>query len=155
MTPMKIRRATVEDVDTLIRLRDELFAPNYSSREPIEEMNTFSRVWFLEKIPSDAFVSFLAEVDGVAVGCIGLSFYTLSPKPGNLCEPMGYISSMYVREQYRSQGIGRRLLESVLKYCEDNGINNIALHAGSEDGKPLYETCGFRPSSEMIRTDKG
>ena len=149
---MEIRKATVDDIPSLIRLRDEMFSLYFSDRTSIEEMNRFSIDYFREKIPTEDFVGFVANMDGADIGCIGICFYCLSPKPGNLSEKTAYISSMYVKEPHRSQGIGRRLFENAVGYCDEKSIRFVTLHAGSEDGKPLYRSCGFRDSPEMIRT---
>src|ERR1700722_5660532 len=41
-----------------------------------------------------------------------------------------------------------RLTETMVEWCREQGFRWIYLHA-CEQGRPLYESVGFEPSSEM------
>jgi predicted GNAT family N-acyltransferase len=59
-----------------------------------------------------------------------------------LTENIGRIGRMAVLPKYRGQGIGRRLLESLLKAAQSQDIKQVELHA-QVSVIPFYEQFGF------------
>ena len=59
----------------------------------------------------------------------------------------GEIKSMHMRRQRRGSGLGRKMLDHILKEARARGYNRLSLETGSMDGfKPsrtLYQSCGF------------
>ena len=55
---------------------------------------------------------------------------------------------MYTEPAYRRQGVARLLVRTMIEWCRAEGFVAVALHA-SKDGRPLYESFGFRPTNEM------
>ena len=58
---------------------------------------------------------------------------------------------MWTDPKHRRRGLGRRIVEAILAWGRANGITRFTLHA-SNDGRPLYERYGFRPTNEMRLT---
>jgi len=58
------------------------------------------------------------------------------------------ILNVYVYPQFRRRGIARRLMQTMIEWCRAEGFPHVSLHA-SQDGRPLYESLGFEPSSEL------
>ena len=55
--------------------------------------------------------------------------------------------SVYVRQNYRAQGVGRRLLAALIESCEAIGLRQLVAIAGDSDNKgsiQLHVSCGFR-----------
>ena len=50
--------------------------------------------------------------------------------------------------RYRRRGIARRVMQVILEWLAEQGIQRVALHT-SDDGRSLYESLGFQPSNEM------
>ena len=75
-------------------------------------------------------VHFLARNEkGHAIGCIRLL-------------PSGQISRLCVLEQYRSHGVGRRLLDHAEQEARDQGMREVFLHAQTQ-ACAFYEHAGF------------
>jgi GNAT superfamily N-acetyltransferase len=55
---------------------------------------------------------------------------------------------MYTLPEYRRKGLARRIAQRAIEHCKAQGIKRIGLGA-SPMGKPLYESLGFQPTSEM------
>ncbi len=60
----------------------------------------------------------------------------------------GNILNVYTEPRSRRLGLARRLMETALDWCRDNGIRAVILHA-SPEGRPLYESLGFKSTNEM------
>jgi len=58
------------------------------------------------------------------------------------------ILNVYVYPEFRRRGIARRLMQTMIEWCRAEGFPHVSLHA-SKDGRPLYESLGFEPSSEL------
>ncbi|WP_295085790.1 GNAT family N-acetyltransferase [Ruminococcus sp.] len=57
-----------------------------------------------------------------------------------------YIKDVIVRPEYQSRGIGRMLIEELLKFVEDNGVSGTDIFVelcAVPDKIPFYEKFGF------------
>jgi putative acetyltransferase len=80
---------------------------------------------------------YLAESDGIIVGCIAL-------RPMNeegICE----MKRLFVREEYRGKGIGRILTEKIIADAKEIGYSAIRLDTlqRMETARSLYSKLGF------------
>ncbi len=84
----------------------------------------------------------VAEADGAVVG------YVTCDVLAHL--RVGRIPDLAVAQQWRGQGLGRRLLEHALAYFRDLGLTlaKIETLAHNEAGRHLYPTLGF----ELVAT---
>ncbi|MDA4125605.1 MAG: GNAT family N-acetyltransferase [Thaumarchaeota archaeon] len=79
-------------------------------------------------------------------GCIWLR--DEQPRPTNPSMVAPYLMSMYTAPGFRRKGVARLIVQSALKWCREHGYERVNLHA-SEAGRPLYESLGFLPTTEM------
>ena len=89
--------------------------------------------------PDAAF--FVACLDGVVVGGAGIG--PLRDGPLGVCE----LKKMYLREQARGHGLGRRLMEHCLAAAREAGYEQCYLETleHMSDARRLYELNGFVP----------
>jgi GNAT superfamily N-acetyltransferase len=59
-----------------------------------------------------------------------------------------YLLSLYTEKEFRKKGVARLIVETAIDWCRKNGYDRVNLDA-SEEGKPLYETLGFKPGYGM------
>ncbi|MFZ3213728.1 MAG: GNAT family N-acetyltransferase, partial [Terriglobales bacterium] len=59
-----------------------------------------------------------------------------------------WILNVYTYPEYRRQGIARRLMQTMIGWCRQAGFQAVSLHT-SDDGRPLHESLGFKPTEEM------
>jgi GNAT superfamily N-acetyltransferase len=60
-----------------------------------------------------------------------------------------HVSLLYVTQDARGCGIGRRLLEALLAWAETDGVTRVQLNSVPE-ARTLYERMGFGPPSERL-----
>ena len=58
------------------------------------------------------------------------------------------VMNMYVAPEWRRRGLARRIMHEILDWARATRIARLVLHASS-DGRPLYESLGFVPTTEM------
>jgi GNAT superfamily N-acetyltransferase len=59
-----------------------------------------------------------------------------------------YVNSVFVNPEYRRRGIARELMNMAIAWARERGCSYVRLRSSAE-GRPLYESIGFAPTSEM------
>lgn len=117
----------------------ELTAADVEAVSGIEEA-VFSLPWkrddFYAMTEADYAHYFVAEADGEIAGYCGVR---------NMAGD-GEISNVAVAEKFRRRGIGRKLMEYVIKKAPSFGIGDLTLEvrAGNIPAISLYESLGFQ-----------
>lgn len=149
-TGYTLREATVADAPILARQRRLMF----DSIEPLtpQQADLLEAAiirYIVQAMPAGSFRSWVVEHEGTIVSGGGLQLRTLMPRPDYVYgEPEGLIVSMWTEPAHRRRGLGRRIVAAILAWGRANGVTRFTLHA-SQDGRPLYELYGFRPTNEM------
>lgn len=144
----RVRRASVEDLDAVVRLRLALFMDleQEGTRQGGEALVEATRRYLREALPAGTFAAWLGETEtGEAVACAGLASFERPPAPGAIDAREGYVLNMYTAPEWRRKGLARAMMEAVLAHARQSKLNKLWLHA-SDDGRPLYESLGFRPN---------
>ncbi len=103
------------------------------------EAQTFSMPWspddFLEMIEADYAYYYVAELDGEIAGCCGIR---------DICGE-GEITNVVVAAVHRQKGIGRKMLEYMLKEADRRGVGACTLEVRCSNFPAihLYENLGF------------
>ena len=158
----RIRRATAADAGVLARHRAEMFRD--MGELPASMYDTLidaARAYLTQAVTDGRYVGWVAELDAGSreiIGGAGLQLRELLPRPDVARErlvrgPQGLIVNVYTERAWRRKGVADALMRELLQWCRENGIESVVLHA-SDDGRPLYEKLGFRPTNEM-RYDGG
>lgn len=94
---------------------------------------------FVEIIVANNYSQFFAIVDDSVVG-----WCDIIPKEQDLHKHVGVLG-MGIRKEYRSLGIGTKLIESSIRHAKAHGIERIELevYAGNTVAINLYEKFGF------------
>lgn len=93
----------------------------------------------LERLPEVYFVLLLAEVDGVAAGCVALRRVA---KDESGCE----MKRLWVDGGFRGLGLGRRLVEEAIGWAKRMGWKTMYLDtvpAAMPEANRLYAAMGF------------
>jgi GNAT superfamily N-acetyltransferase len=145
-----IRRAAAEDADSIIRQRRAMFHEmGYRDEPALDAMSVAFRPWLLRTMHAGEYLAWFAVDDGGSV-VAGLGLW-LMDWPPHMIGPgarRGNILNVYTSPEHRRQGLARQLMRAALAWCRAHGIRAVILHA-SQEGAPLYESLGFRPTNEM------
>lgn len=149
MLEITIRRATVEDIPTLIEHRCAMFGEmNFGSPQRITDMAIQYERWLNDNIPSDTYRHWWAILDGEICAGAGLGLQPWQPTARDPHLIHAYIDNIYTLPNSRRQGIARQLVQHLLAQSRADGIQVFKLHA-SADGAHLYRSLGFESTSEM------
>ena len=147
--PVRIRRARASDIPDLVALRQALFeSMGYGDPTLLEAVAEANEAYLATALPRGEFRAWVAEASGKVVASGGLVIHVVPPTAMNLVGMEGYIMNMYTRPEWRRQGLGTAILQTILEHLRQEGIPLASLHA-SEQGRRLYEKQGFASSNEM------
>lgn len=139
-----IRKATQEDLKAIQELNYKLFELEYNNFDPDLNMNwTFSQTGenYFKKSIENATV-WVAVSDNKVIGYLAGS---IEKMPAYTTKSLAELDNFYIDEEYRRQGIGKRLVEEFKKYCINKGIEEIKVTASAKNtnAKAFYQNNGF------------
>ena len=140
---MIIRKATMEDIDILIKLRIDYLLADVGNLTEEEENIIRSQLttYYVKHINHD-FIALLAEIDNKVVST---AFLVISEKPANpafITGKTGTLLNVFTYSEYRRRGIATKVICQIIEEAKKLGVSSIDLYA-TPDGKPLYKKLGF------------
>lgn len=146
----EIRHATVDDAEVITYCRRRMFEDmRYTEYTQSEGIDACYLAWLRAGLTDGRHVGWLVMYEGKVVASAGVELSDVQPHPLTLTTRRAHIVNVYVEPDHRRRGLARALMGAVLDWCASEGIRVITLQA-SDEGRPLYESLGFRPTREMI-----
>jgi GNAT superfamily N-acetyltransferase len=145
MSAPEVRRATLDDLEALVRLRvallGEMGAVDEAGAAPLAGA---IRRYLVADLLAERFLAWVGTDDeGAVVACGGLVFVQKPPSPGNHSGREAYIMNMYTVPEWRGRGLATRIFAAILGHAREAGAELVRLHA-TADGRAMYERGGFR-----------
>lgn len=145
---IKIRKATIEDIEIVLEMRYTTLRDVCSLKGDYsfdEAFKSISRAYF-----ADGDQTTVLAYDGeTSIGCATICYQFLMPTFDHPTGRRAHVMNVYVDENYRRQGIARKMMELLLKEAKGRGVTEISLDA-TEKGRLLYEAMGFEASKECM-----
>jgi len=150
MADVGIRAATMSDIPILLRHRRLMWWDMGRRDEAaLDLMERAAKAYFLRAVPDGSYHGLLAtNADSEIIGGGGIVISAWPGVLGQRAPKRAMILNLYVERDHRRRGVARALMKAMIRWCQDNGFSNVGLHA-SDEGRPLYEGLGFKPSNEM------
>jgi ribosomal protein S18 acetylase RimI-like enzyme len=156
---MEIVRASEADAEVLER---DFWFPLAKEIEEYHEINELEESAeedavekFEERLAKEDFLYFFIESEGEKVGYIGLK---QGETPSRKMEKFLAVKELFVKEGFRGQGYGTRLLEKAEEVAEERGKDYLMVSAEweNEGARKLYERMGFKEKKvKYVKTLKG
>lgn len=151
-----IRNARRGDADVLIQLWQEMMDQHarWDARFRFEEgaSREFQRR-ITGMIRSSRACVVVAEVRGRV---IGFATGELTSRPETYpAGRYGFISELFVQEEYRHRGIGTALVQQILEWMRGRGVTVVELLAAERNagGRAFWERLGFDAFLRLMRAD--
>lgn len=143
-TEFEYRKATIEDIDELVRTRIIVLraANKLSDDVDMSMVEKESYAYYKHALGNGEHIAYLVYDNGTFIGAGGVSFYQVMPTYHNPAGKKAYIMNMYTAPEYRRQGIAMHTLDLLVNDVKAQGVSQIALEA-TDMGRPLYEKYGF------------
>lgn len=154
---MKIRKAVVGDLKRILELNLMLFEKEHGDYDKLLDLNwTFGkkgRKYFRDALTKSSSCVFVAEYEGVVVGYLsgGMSTgeeYRKLPK-------MVELGSLFVLEEYRSNGVGKKLYDEFMKWAKGKGFKRMKVEADPRNKKGVlfYEKMGLEGFTVILERE--
>ena len=143
-----IRIASKDDIDRMMNIRLEMLKVVNDLPEDYEypdEMINESRDYFL----TGDQMTVLALDGEETVGCASMSFIRVMPTFDHPTGRRAHLMNVYTRDEYRRQGIAKKMVILLIDEAWREGVTEISLDA-TVSGRPLYESMGFTDSTECM-----
>lgn len=120
---ISIREIIKDDISSILEIEKEAFATPWTKKA------------FESEIKNNLAYYLVAEVDGKVVAYGGTW----------LIIDEAHITNIAVKEEYKGNGIGNKILEDLIEYTTDLGIRNMTLEVRKSNkiARSLYEKYGF------------
>ena len=141
---MEYRKATADDIELLMSLREEMLRIVNGLPEDhrfSDAMTENSRRYFLEGDQTTV----IALDNGKATACASISYIEVMPTFSHPTGKRAHIMNVYTNAAYRRQGIAQKLVNMLTAEAAERGVTEIGLDA-TDSGRPLYEALGFTAS---------
>lgn len=146
---MNITLDTLNDIDELMQWRAEVLTEVFCTA-PSDEVLKANRAFYERKSPDSPHLAMVAYADGVPAGCGNVCFYSEMPTPDNPSGRCAYLMNIYVKPQFRHNGIAHRLISRLVDVALDLRCGKIYLES-TDNTKHLYTTLGFKPMPDMMK----
>jgi GNAT superfamily N-acetyltransferase len=146
---ISIREATSDDAPEILRQRRGMYQDmGYEDKAALDKMVSVCEAHLVRAIVDHSFRAWLALGERGIVGGGGVIVSPWLSHPYDLQCRRATILNVYVYPQFRRCGVGRRLMQAMIEWCRAKKFAAVYLHS-SKDGRQLYESLGFEPTTEM------
>lgn len=150
---MKVRKASADDINTLVRLRFDYIREEIvrEEKKPMttEESNDLTlklKSYFHKWIGNGGFTAFMAEEGGEIISAAFLSVVERPPRNAFASYLVGTVFNVFTYPEHRRKGAAFKVMTALLEEARRMNLAVVDLQATPE-GKPLYEKLGFYCSS--------
>lgn len=142
-----IREVTA--IPTLMHWRREVIE-NVFGIEPSKRLLVANRQYYQRNIAEGRHIAIIAEMNGTDAGCGAICLSEELPSPDNPSGRCAFLMNIYVRNQFRRQGIGRTIVEWFLDKARQLECDKIYLET-MDNAHILYKHIGFNRIHEICR----
>ena len=153
MENIVIKRASIDDLKTIQELNNSLFKLEINNYDP-----TLVNDWPLTSEGKEYFTDLIdnhyvivANIDDIAIGYLAGS---INEKGSYEKIQYGEINNMFVKDEYRKNGIGKLLVNNFKEYCKSKNITNLKVTASFKNKNAIvfYQKNGFEEFDLTLTT---
>ena len=148
------RPVAESDLELICQHRERMFAESGRARESLRPMTSAFEQWLAPRLRDGSYFGWMLEDAGLVIAGLGMMVIDWPPHPSHPADDRrAYVLNVFVEAEHRRRGLAKRLMALAEEKARHLGLRYAILHA-TRQGRPLYETLGWEPTSEMaIRWD--
>lgn len=144
---INFRYATISDLDFLVelRIRDlKMFSNQNINQDTINNIKKF----YQNGIKRQTCFTLLGFDNDNFVASGTLYLYNIMPSNENLLGRVGQLTNIWVKEEYRHQGIATKVVKELIALKKDE-CGMVCLNS-SHEAKALYQKIGFKTKENYM-----
>lgn len=135
-----IREVTA--IPTLMHWRREVIE-NVFGIEPSKRLLVANRQYYQRNIAAGRHIAVIAEMEGAEAGCGAICLSEELPSPDNPTGRCAFLMNIYVRKEFRGQGIGRAIVRWLVDKARQLECGKTYLET-TDEARPLCKESGFK-----------
>lgn len=151
-----IKIATINDLAVIQELNLKLFEKEYTEFDDTLDCGwTFGEdgeSYFKKHITEDDSCVFVAFIHNLVIGYLagGLA----EKDPSRVLPKFAELESMFVLDEYRGQGVGKKLYETFVDWCKQKGVGRLRVIASCQNisGINFYRKNSFLDYDLILET---
>jgi GNAT superfamily N-acetyltransferase len=151
MHPITVRRATIGDLETLLRFEQGVVSAERPFDCTLEEGSI--RYYNIRSMLDCEDVRFVVAESGAQI--VGCGFARIeAAKPYLKHRFHAYLGLMYVEPDYRGRAVNVKVIDSLKEWCRSRNIGEIRLEVYQDNSAAIraYEKSGFSKHMVEMRT---
>jgi GNAT superfamily N-acetyltransferase len=154
MDDLFFRRAEDHEIDLLIKSRMDYCLRDKAdiSKEEYQALDESVKNWTIENVKNKSYIGYYCLRGNEIVGFAGMLLFSLPPYLGKCNRKVGHVLSFFTYPQFRSKGIGDKLMKYIIEEAKILGLDRLDLIA-TPMGEPLYRKNGFK-EPRMVYLEK-
>ena len=151
-----IKELNEDDIELLLSLRMEVLSNVFSQEKKAlsdsewDDIRRENEDYYKEEFKKSGHVACAIYVSGELAGCGGVCLYREMPSPDNRSGKCAYLMNIYVRQQYRRQGLAREICNYLIEMAREKGAEKIYLES-SNMAVELYRSLGFEDMNGYMK----
>ncbi len=136
---LTVRKATIEDLVAITEIYNDAILKTVATFDTEPKSLEEQKLWFAHH--GDNYPILVAEQSSLIVGWVSLSRWS------DRCAYSGTVEiSLYVREEYRGKGVGKRLIREIINEGRRVGLHTVIarITEGNSVSIRLHESVGFK-----------
>ena len=123
---MEIKKATLDDFEEVLELKLKLkeFERELNKNLPsLSQVKQYYEKYLRKYLSSENSAVFIALEENKPVAMISAKIYQALPTQKS--EIRGYLSNLYVEEEFRRHGIGKKLMEKAIEWIKSKNAKTV------------------------------
>ncbi len=135
---LAIRHATIDDLDAITEIYNDAILKTVATFDTEPKTREDQKSWF--ECHGTKYPILVAEKNNRVIGWASLSEWSDRCAYSDTAE-----ISLYIKEEFRGQGIGKKLLKEILQEGQKGGLHTVIarIAEGSEISIHIHKSCGF------------
>lgn len=141
---ISVRKLENKDIEKIVPLRVGLQIYNHFGKLEMDEkiLEDKTREFIKENLNKDLFMTG-TFVDENLVSVCGMILFKYFPRQEDLGCKLGYITTVFTKEEYRGRGYQKKAFEKCLELGKQMNITRYKLCSDNPHAIKMYEAAGF------------
>jgi Na+/H+ antiporter nhaC len=146
---MTVKITQLNDINQLMAWRAEVLGSVFGII-PTPQLLSANRRYYKQHIDNGSHIAVIAKVNETEVGCGAICLCDELPSPDNPSGKCAYLMNIYVKELYRSNGIGHAIVQHLVQTAMRLGCDKIYLET-TPRARSLYSSIGFKELNGILK----